>query len=366
MSDTRCLFCTHDNPVGSRFCNDCGSPLHLKPCPQCEAVSDFEAGACHQCGFQFVVSPTDTQGAYADAAIADAPAELAAVEQTAGVSRDSGPAHVPESFAASLGTHEMRIGDIARGTLVPATAGERRRLFALPRRALVADAPLEALRARRAHHVIIAATLVVAAGALAYFVYRPHAALNSWLAELQLDVLRVVPTHVAATPAATKVPPANAPPATADTGEPRFRDAAPVVATPTNAEPPVDAPAVGDDDAGAGRAEATTDSSSARASESPPAADAATERDDGRSQRAPQSSAAVTAPASTRAGAKMRSTTPGRADARPTRAVPPPQRPSAAALSPPAEIVQSPPIAVERPCTREVAALGLCRPSGSP
>ena len=41
-----CRFCHHANPSGAKFCNECGSPLHLRPCPRCEAVTDASAGAC--------------------------------------------------------------------------------------------------------------------------------------------------------------------------------------------------------------------------------------------------------------------------------------------------------------------------------
>jgi hypothetical protein len=50
MSLFHCRFCDHDNPPDARFCNACGSPLYLKPCPQCEAVNDTAAPQCYQCG----------------------------------------------------------------------------------------------------------------------------------------------------------------------------------------------------------------------------------------------------------------------------------------------------------------------------
>src|SRR6266576_421074 len=50
MSLFHCRFCDHDNPLDARFCNACGSPLYLKPCPQCEAVNDSAAPQCYQCG----------------------------------------------------------------------------------------------------------------------------------------------------------------------------------------------------------------------------------------------------------------------------------------------------------------------------
>jgi len=51
MTETfRCPFCSHENPSGARFCNECGSPLHLAPCTHCDAVNDIELSACHGCG----------------------------------------------------------------------------------------------------------------------------------------------------------------------------------------------------------------------------------------------------------------------------------------------------------------------------
>jgi|SRR5689334_13972236 len=49
MSDLACNFCAHGNPEGSKFCNECGSPLNLTPCGRCEAVNAVSAERCHQC-----------------------------------------------------------------------------------------------------------------------------------------------------------------------------------------------------------------------------------------------------------------------------------------------------------------------------
>jgi ribosomal protein L40E len=46
----QCFFCKHLNPTGAKFCNDCGSPLHLKPCSECEAINDQAATNCYRCG----------------------------------------------------------------------------------------------------------------------------------------------------------------------------------------------------------------------------------------------------------------------------------------------------------------------------
>src|SRR5690349_9446105 len=50
FGDLLCPFCDHRNPAGSKFCNDCASPLHLKPCKRCDAVNHASAAACYKCG----------------------------------------------------------------------------------------------------------------------------------------------------------------------------------------------------------------------------------------------------------------------------------------------------------------------------
>jgi hypothetical protein len=45
----RCPFCEHDNPSDSKFCNACGAPVNLVPCPKCGAVNDVKASSCYEC-----------------------------------------------------------------------------------------------------------------------------------------------------------------------------------------------------------------------------------------------------------------------------------------------------------------------------
>jgi len=45
-----CPVCEHRNPRGSRFCNECGSPLQLRFCPQCHAAEDVMSLECRTCG----------------------------------------------------------------------------------------------------------------------------------------------------------------------------------------------------------------------------------------------------------------------------------------------------------------------------
>jgi hypothetical protein len=50
-----CFCCDHRNPVGAKFCNACGTPLHLKPCKHCEAINVRAAAHCHGCGETFAL-----------------------------------------------------------------------------------------------------------------------------------------------------------------------------------------------------------------------------------------------------------------------------------------------------------------------
>jgi ribosomal protein L40E len=50
FGDRVCPFCDRHNPAGAKFCNDCGSPLHLKPCNRCGAVNEQAATNCYKCG----------------------------------------------------------------------------------------------------------------------------------------------------------------------------------------------------------------------------------------------------------------------------------------------------------------------------
>jgi hypothetical protein len=55
MLTTECSFCKKKNVPGTRFCAECGSPMHLKVCPNvdCGKVSDAKATVCSSCGQTF-------------------------------------------------------------------------------------------------------------------------------------------------------------------------------------------------------------------------------------------------------------------------------------------------------------------------
>jgi hypothetical protein len=89
FGDRMCSFCEHRNPAGSKFCNECGSPLHLKPCTQCDAVNQQDAANCHNCGAACPASfgaarettalrpadPTSASVPPSDAVVAETPAQ---------------------------------------------------------------------------------------------------------------------------------------------------------------------------------------------------------------------------------------------------------------------------------------------------
>lgn len=63
----RCSFCEHANPLAAKFCNECGSPLNLKPCPQCDSVNGATSKACYMCGAFFPLRGSDPEAAPASA-----------------------------------------------------------------------------------------------------------------------------------------------------------------------------------------------------------------------------------------------------------------------------------------------------------
>src|SRR6188472_842000 len=57
FGDRMCPFCDHRNPANAKFCNECASPLHLKPCNQCNSVNEQAATRCYECGTAFPSLP---------------------------------------------------------------------------------------------------------------------------------------------------------------------------------------------------------------------------------------------------------------------------------------------------------------------
>jgi len=84
-----CNFCAHGNPEGSKFCNECGSPLHLAPCSQCQAINSASDNQCFRCGAPLSAS---TKGEMLAPAMAGTESSLATADS------------VPTAFADRLDT----------------------------------------------------------------------------------------------------------------------------------------------------------------------------------------------------------------------------------------------------------------------
>jgi hypothetical protein len=89
MFASQCLFCGHANPAGAKFCNDCASPLHLKPCEQCDAINDKPATICYKCGAELPGQLSAT------AASSAPPAADAALASSASGDGDIDSGHTP-------------------------------------------------------------------------------------------------------------------------------------------------------------------------------------------------------------------------------------------------------------------------------
>jgi Double zinc ribbon len=109
MSLFHCRFCEHDNPAGARFCNECGSPLYLKPCPQCEAVNDGAAPQCFQCGAALPKDDADQEASVAAMAVLSNATESAGAP--GGVERPSAPGAFTERFEIEFGEFRPSLFD---------------------------------------------------------------------------------------------------------------------------------------------------------------------------------------------------------------------------------------------------------------
>ena len=89
MTPSTCCFCSHQNPEHAKFCNECASPLHLRPCASCNAVNARGSETCHRCDAALpTVATTDAMPqrivAEADATLATLKRELVATAAVEG------------------------------------------------------------------------------------------------------------------------------------------------------------------------------------------------------------------------------------------------------------------------------------------
>jgi hypothetical protein len=169
MPSLSCPFCTHENPAGAKYCNECGSPLHLVLCG-CGAVNNLTDAHCHRCG-------ASVSGPRAPAQSVPLETELGEVEeQLRGLERQL---EAPDERASRPGLRSVG------GAHTPAEAFEQQRQDPMPAletpdatvAALLARRPAEDPRDRRpgyaAAALVLAIVAAVAAGASFYDRYAP-------------------------------------------------------------------------------------------------------------------------------------------------------------------------------------------------
>ena len=255
MLPTRCPFCANRNPQGARFCNECGSPLHLAPCANCEAVNDVEARACHRCGVAL-----DRER---DAELVGA----GGVERAEGVDvlAAASRANVPTALSSWLDEvgaprrTPSRPPPVAPAAPEPPSFGDEPS-FSIDSDVDAQDSP-RALARPRNHRIVAALALVlVIAGAGAGYLALRQA---GYLAGTPLDFRGTPDAPPPALPSDASAP--GAAPATQPETTPAARDApastnelpesaaAPIPdpSTAATAAPPTDAPAATDSAAGA-------------------------------------------------------------------------------------------------------------------
>ncbi len=228
MFPHQCLFCDHVNPVGAKFCNDCGSPLHLKPCKQCEAINDHAAENCYQCGA-------------ADPALVIASREVGSLTSGTAASAmpdDEGfdhgqPARV-ESMMHDGDTFSPRLGDATTSNCetdveiatLESRAREGMGYAALETARAVHAGPLEEFRAttgprpslRVTPTEILPALLLVALAFSAFHVYRNPLQLREWLDAAKLATASFGGRPTQTIPVTTNVPAFPEPRANPGTG----------------------------------------------------------------------------------------------------------------------------------------------------
>src|SRR5690349_20946411 len=122
MSALTCEFCSRVNPAGAKFCNECGSPLSLRPCMSCEAINSAAAATCHRCGADLAATPDRPRAAdIVSQQNADGSAQLAAPADVTQRSLPESVAHVlarPGLRSADEATLGVRASAAAEGTAV--------------------------------------------------------------------------------------------------------------------------------------------------------------------------------------------------------------------------------------------------------
>jgi hypothetical protein len=157
MPPLDCPFCDHQNPAGAKFCNDCGSPLHLTPCGDCGAVNNVTDTHCWRCSG--LLMPLHS------------PVRPASFEREPGV---PGPQPTEHELEQELVALEQEVQDFEPAPRT--TEGGARVLAQEPRGSRLSDAPpffdeVDTEPRRPRHGVMATASVAVLASAIAVGAY---------------------------------------------------------------------------------------------------------------------------------------------------------------------------------------------------
>jgi class 3 adenylate cyclase len=101
----RCLKCGSENPLGKKFCGDCGGPLG-NPCPECGADNPLEKRFCGECGAA-LVNTAPANAPEVSTAKPSSPGIRVTAEQPAGEALDGERKTVTALFADIKGSTEL-------------------------------------------------------------------------------------------------------------------------------------------------------------------------------------------------------------------------------------------------------------------
>jgi ribosomal protein L40E len=169
MSSLSCRFCSQRNPPGAKFCIDCGSPLALKPCPKCEAITDGGAERCHQCGAPFFDADAISDPSRGVASPGQRAAGVAEHLAAGGLTREH--MHIPESLADRLDGSGMPHSNDEAASSEVATSIAGYAGGAEPHHAFVARGNRAVATRRRGFRPAALAAALIAISVAGYFAY---------------------------------------------------------------------------------------------------------------------------------------------------------------------------------------------------
>jgi hypothetical protein len=160
-----CPVCEHRNPRGSRFCNECGSPLQLRFCPACHAAEDVMSLECRSCGEKLpmvvltdaAASPADVEPATESIWKTEAPAPLAAFEpsdDTKPVTVHGGGTPAPAYFETQSSPESPQVARAVTSTELPAAVEPKSGAAPEPSSTSITRQPAGARKKKRKPSVI--------------------------------------------------------------------------------------------------------------------------------------------------------------------------------------------------------------------